>query len=356
VADVGTQWGALTAGSYLDTDAADGLYEELTEEVTGGKPAKRRSRLSHTWSFDVAPGPRHRFYVKAHHSPNSEGDDFVFEYSRDGVAYVPMVRVSASAATAALASYAFPEEVSGTLYVRVSDADRSAGNYAADTLYVDEMFVVTSWLDGDTAPPAAPGGLVATAGNGSVALDWADNAEADLAGYHVYRANLAGGPYAPVTAAPLAASAYNDSGVVNGTTYYYVVTAVDTSANESAESAEASATPQAGGSATTMHVAAVVMGTANGSRGAKHGRAEVTVVDDLGNPVAGALVTGSFSGDLTETNLVETTDANGVAVFTTTGSAKKLSVTFCVDDVTGAGLGYDAGANTQTCQRLGAGV
>ena len=39
-------------------------------------------------------------------------------------------------------------------------------------------------------------------------------------------------------------SAYTDGSVSNGTTYYYVVTALDSSGNESANSTEASATPQ----------------------------------------------------------------------------------------------------------------
>jgi fibronectin type 3 domain-containing protein len=40
-------------------------------------------------------------------------------------------------------------------------------------------------------------------------------------------------------------SAYTDTGLVNGAPYYYVVTAVDLSTNESANSNEAPATPQA---------------------------------------------------------------------------------------------------------------
>jgi fibronectin type 3 domain-containing protein len=41
----------------------------------------------------------------------------------------------------------------------------------------------------------------------------------------------------------LLSSDYTDNSVTNGTTYYYVVTAVDTSSNESGHSNEASATP-----------------------------------------------------------------------------------------------------------------
>jgi hypothetical protein len=96
----------------------------------------------------------------------------------------------------------------------------------------------------DTTPPTGPGGLAATAGNGSVALDWANNTEPDLAGYAVHRSTTNGSGYA-VIASGLAASAYTDNAAVNGTTYYYVVTATDTSANQSAFSVQVSATPQA---------------------------------------------------------------------------------------------------------------
>ncbi|MEZ4655437.1 MAG: endonuclease [Candidatus Eisenbacteria bacterium] len=100
---------------------------------------------------------------------------------------------------------------------------------------------------GDTTPPGSPTGLVATAGDGSVDLDWADNGESDLAGYNVFRATTAGGPYSQVNGLTVSASAYHDGGLSNGTTYFYVVTAVDLSGNESGNSGEASATPAGGG-------------------------------------------------------------------------------------------------------------
>lgn len=95
---------------------------------------------------------------------------------------------------------------------------------------------------GDVVPPAAPAGLVATGANHGVLLDWADNTEPDLASYTVKRSDTAGGPYAPI-AEGVGRSAYSDNAVTNGTTYYYVVTAVDTSGNESDDSNEVSATP-----------------------------------------------------------------------------------------------------------------
>ncbi len=96
----------------------------------------------------------------------------------------------------------------------------------------------------DTTAPGAPGGLSATAGNGSIGLDWNDITEPDLASYTVYRSTTSGSGYS-VIASGLTSSVYADNSATNGTTYYYVVTASDTSSNESASSVEASATPTA---------------------------------------------------------------------------------------------------------------
>jgi RHS repeat-associated protein/fibro-slime domain-containing protein len=94
----------------------------------------------------------------------------------------------------------------------------------------------------DTTPPAQPTGLSATAGDGAVNLDWVDNSDGDLAGYNVYRSTALGGPYNQI-AGCIAVSAYTDNNVTNGTAYYYVVRAVDTSMNKSNPSSEVSATP-----------------------------------------------------------------------------------------------------------------
>ena len=95
--------------------------------------------------------------------------------------------------------------------------------------------------NGDSTALAAPTSLVATAGDTEVTLNWADNTETDLAGYNVYRSEVSGGPY--TKAATVTVSGYTDTGLTNGTTYYYAVTAFDDSDNESGYSAEVSATP-----------------------------------------------------------------------------------------------------------------
>ena len=121
------------------------------------------------------------------------------------------------------------------------------GSMTVANFYIEGTIIGGVPLDppADSTPPGAPTGLGALASDGSVALDWADNGEGDLAGYNVHRAITSGGPYTQLNAALLTESAFTDANASNGTTWFYVVTAVDTSANESANSGEVSATPTA---------------------------------------------------------------------------------------------------------------
>jgi hypothetical protein len=88
--------------------------------------------------------------------------------------------------------------------------------------------------------PAAPTGLVATAGNTQVSLAW--TASSGAAGYSVKRSTTSGGPYTKISS-PTSPN-YTDTDLTNGTKYFYVVSAVN-SAGESTNSAEANATPVA---------------------------------------------------------------------------------------------------------------
>jgi Cellulase (glycosyl hydrolase family 5) len=91
-----------------------------------------------------------------------------------------------------------------------------------------------------SSAPAAPAGLSATAGSATVALQWM--ASGGATSYNVKRATTTGGPYAQL-AAPAAAT-FTDTSVSNGTTYYYVVSALDSN-GESANSAQVAAAPAA---------------------------------------------------------------------------------------------------------------
>jgi hypothetical protein len=95
----------------------------------------------------------------------------------------------------------------------------------------------------DTFPPAAPQGVVAAAIPGSAAgslvvdLSWSLNVEADLAGYRLYRSEQEGTPGQLLSPDLLPTPAYRDNSVSSGKRYWYTVTAVDRTGNESAPSA-----------------------------------------------------------------------------------------------------------------------
>jgi hypothetical protein len=91
--------------------------------------------------------------------------------------------------------------------------------------------------------PAAPTGLKATAlaQHGKIKLTWTQSTSPNITTNNVYRSTVSGGPYALVRS--IAATTSNtDSGLTTGTTYYYVVTAVDSNGVESPGSNQASAT------------------------------------------------------------------------------------------------------------------
>lgn len=109
----------------------------------------------------------------------------------------------------------------------------------SDTINVYEWNVFGS---GGELPTQTPQNLTAAAGDKKVTLNW--SSVQDVTSYNLKRSTTAGGPYTTVGTVSGAVTSYTDTNVVNGTTYYYVVTAVGT-AGESARSNEASATPKA---------------------------------------------------------------------------------------------------------------
>lgn len=100
------------------------------------------------------------------------------------------------------------------------------------TMYFDNFKIYVE-------PIESPKGLRATPGNGKVQLDW--NGTSGALSYHVKRSTVSGGPYETI-AEHVTETTFVDSTVHNGTTYYYIVTAVGDN-GESGPSNEASVIP-----------------------------------------------------------------------------------------------------------------
>ncbi len=99
-----------------------------------------------------------------------------------------------------------------------------------------EASAVAAIVPEDRFPPAVPSGLVASPGIGTIELAWERAVDADLAGYHVYRAT-GDGAFARLTTEPAPAPSYRDAAVEPGRSYRYAVSSVDQKGNESARSA-----------------------------------------------------------------------------------------------------------------------
>jgi hypothetical protein len=85
--------------------------------------------------------------------------------------------------------------------------------------------------EADRLPPAVPRGVRSVTGDGQVLIQWYENTEPDLAGYRVWVSSAEAGPYVLIGETDL--DHYLDTGLTNGQTYYYAVSAFDTHDNES---------------------------------------------------------------------------------------------------------------------------
>lgn len=90
--------------------------------------------------------------------------------------------------------------------------------------------------------PSAPSGLSATPGDGQATISW--DTVSGATSYNIYWSTSTGVTKTNGTNISNAISPYTHTGRANGTTYYYVITAVNSS-GESSESSQLSATPQA---------------------------------------------------------------------------------------------------------------
>jgi len=130
-------------------------------------------------------------------------------------------------------SYAWtvPNTTAITCKVRISDV---SNNDLTDKS--DNVFTITKIV-------AAPTNLTASAGNKQVTFKWNKNSETDLRVYRIYGGTSAN-PTNKVDSITYLDTTKTIFNLTNGTKYFYRITAVDSSGNESGFSNEVNATPQ----------------------------------------------------------------------------------------------------------------
>jgi hypothetical protein len=207
------------SGSLSDTFDNDDVYEVLTEELSVNK---KLSQLEHKWIFNVSGGEVVTFYIEAHHTANAEGDDFIISYSTDDVAYTDIVTITKTIDDNTVQWYSLPNGISGTVYIKVEDADRTDGNTALDSLYVDALFIISESVSGPptaaTSPTPVNGAteqsLTATLAWDAGALAASHDVYFGIGASPVFQGNQTGTTFDP---GPLAAS----------TVYYWAVDEVN---------------------------------------------------------------------------------------------------------------------------------
>jgi hypothetical protein len=114
-----------------------------------------------------------------------------------------------------------------TYYIAVSAVNASG----KESIYKSEIVGIPRVV------PLSPSGLTAQPGYFKITLSWQANKEADLSHYNIYRSTTSGTGYDSI-AAGITGLTYQDTTVEGGIWYYYLLTAVDTSGNQSSYSNE----------------------------------------------------------------------------------------------------------------------
>ena len=89
-----------------------------------------------------------------------------------------------------------------------------------------------SIINNDIYPPTIPKQITIVSTQTSLDLIWFPNSEIDIAGYHIYRKEKKS-RFIRISSDLIRQTSFSDSTVKKGTTYFYKVTAIDQSKNES---------------------------------------------------------------------------------------------------------------------------
>jgi PKD repeat protein len=227
-------------GDFTVTHVDDDLTQMIRERESGGKKNNRHSFLEHSWRFDLVPGATATVLVNAWGSVSSDGDNFVFAWSADNDQFTDLFTVD-SIDDDIIQTAMITGPVSGSVYLRVRDTNRTQGNRALDTVFIDSLVVRTESAAGE--PPAAPDSVSAVAtGPDRIFVDWADKSNDEL-GFEI-QVSENGSSYDPAGSVGPGVTNYLDTGLTGLTTYWYQVRAFNASGN-SAWTTAVSATTEA---------------------------------------------------------------------------------------------------------------
>jgi len=132
-------------------------------------------------------------------------------------------------------------EVKGSSYTDTSNNAKTTYYYkisAANLAGIESPKTKAISVKTGDSPPLIPSSLYAVPDiNNQVRLSWSANPELDIKGYNVYRSNKISGSFKKLNLKPINETVYIDKDLRKDVVYYYQVTALDNSRNESKPSA-----------------------------------------------------------------------------------------------------------------------
>jgi hypothetical protein len=337
-----TALGSIASGSYVSTQAMSGA-ETLSEQHSGGKPSNRRSYLDHSWVVTgVAPGAMVELEVVASAPSNSESDNFDFTYSVNGGAWQSLDTLLAGTGTATMTAM-LPGSTNGSVTVRVVDTDRTVGARNTDTVSVSMINVNSAGNPGEQMPMVSitepVDGTTVAGGTELVFMGTADDFEdGDISGLISWSSDIDG------SLGMGASAALTLSGGTPAVTH--VITAEVTDSASQTATDMITVTVDSAPAAQSMSVADLDGASSPSGKGGKwSATVTVLVADDLGAPVSGATVSGSWSGGASGGGNCMT-DGAGLCSINNGGLKSNASAaTLSVTGIAGA-LSYNASANS----------
>jgi fibronectin type 3 domain-containing protein len=267
----------VTNGSYTITarvasEATTGAFHIEVDDVDATGPISVSTGGWQTWedrTSIVTLSAGEQIIKLVIEGPSANIDRFDVTYNGPPPAEPTGLQVDSTAANSVSLSWTAPASGSPTGY-NVKRATTSNGTYAVvgtttaptvaftdsvtggSTYYYVVSALTASGESDDSSfvsatpalgVPDAPTDLSASAGDNLVSLSWTAPAIGNPTHYNILRSTTSGSGYAAITTSGAQTStSYTDSTAVNGTTYYYVVSA-ENATGEGANATEVNATP-----------------------------------------------------------------------------------------------------------------
>ena len=243
-----------------------------------------------------------------------------------------MLTVTATA-DGTLQSFDLPANLSGTIYIRVIDTNRTKGKTTLDNIKVDHLYIRVT--NSPPVAPIAPATLTATvAAYNQINLAWVDTS-LNESSFEVER-SLNGTTWTLLSTAAANVTTSQVTNLNTNTTYYFRVRAINLGGPSAYSNVASATTP----SVPVMHVGNLTSTITRGTSGKWNTNLTFMIHPATETPLATVVVTGTWSNGATGTVSCTTNSSGTCSVSLSNLAGTTTSVTFTVNSLSRAGYAY----------------